>query len=152
VVAKLLNLSQADVAVFGEKDFQQLAVIRRMVRDLAFPVEIVGHPVVREADGLALSSRNVYLSAAERAQAPAIYAGLQAARRLAQDGEADPATILRHFGKYLTAAAPLARIDYASIVHPETLDTLCRLDGPSHMAVAVHLGRARLIDNLRLCD
>lgn len=150
VVLKLFMLSQADVAVFGQKDWQQQAIIRRMVRDLDLPVRIESRPTVREADGLALSSRNVYLTPEERAQAPHIRQGLLLARTLAAGGETR-ATVLRdavlaHWAGHL----PLGRLDYLSIVHPENLAALETVDGPALMACAVRMGKARLIDNILL--
>ena len=152
VVLKLFNLTGCDVAVFGQKDWQQQAILRRMVRDLNVPVRIETCPIVREDDGLALSSRNVYLTPEERAQAPQIQAGLVAARKLAQQGETSArrlrdAVLLRWAEKL-----PLGRLDYLSIVHPETLSPLDQVDGPALMACAVRMGKARLIDNILLRD
>lgn len=150
VVSKLFMLAMPRAAVFGQKDWQQLAVIRRMVRDLNIPVEIVGHPIVREADGLAMSSRNVYLTPEERGLAPAIHAGLEQARNSAQAGETSSESILGAFAAHLSEHLPTARIDYAQIIHPDSLVPLERVDGPTLMAVAVFLGKARLIDNMLL--
>jgi pantoate--beta-alanine ligase len=150
VVAKLFNLCLPTVAVFGEKDWQQLKVVSRMVDDLNMPVRIQPMPIVRESDGLAMSSRNAYLSAEERAQAPAIHAGLRLVREIARSGETNCPRLVEAFGGSLGSSAPLARIDYAEIVEPQSLETLETLSGPALMAVAVHLGRARLIDNLLL--
>ena len=150
VVLKLLLLTGADVAVFGEKDWQQQAIIRRMVRDLNVPVRIVARPTTREADGLAMSSRNVYLTPDERAVAPEIRAALLAAREAAADGETDVARlrelVLRHWKEHL----PGGEVDYLEIVHPESLEPLESADGPALMACAVQLGKARLIDNILL--
>ena len=150
VVLKLLLLTGADVAVFGEKDWQQQAIIRRMVRDLNVPVRIVARPTTREADGLAMSSRNVYLTPDERAVAPEIRAALLAAREAAADGETDVARlrelVLRHWREHL----PGGEVDYLEIVHPESLEPLENADGPALMACAVRLGKARLIDNILL--
>lgn len=150
VVLKLLLLTGADVAVFGEKDWQQQAIIRRMVRDLNVPVRIVARPTTREADGLAMSSRNVYLTPEERAVAPQIRAALLAAREAAADGETDVARlrelVLRHWREHL----PGGEVDYLEIVHPESLEPLDSADGPALMACAVRLGNARLIDNILL--
>ena len=150
VVSKLFMLAMPRAAVFGQKDWQQLAVIRRMVRDLNIPVEIVGHPIVREADGLAMSSRNVYLTPEERRLAPAIHAGLEQARNSAQAGETSSESILGAFAAHLSEHLPTARIDYAQIIHPDNLVPLERVEGPTLMAVAVFLGKARLIDNMLL--
>jgi pantoate--beta-alanine ligase len=149
VVTKLFHLLSPDAAVFGEKDFQQLAIIRRMVRDLNFPVEIIGAPTVREADGLAFSSRNEYLSAEERVQAPVLQCGLQEARRVFGAGERSAEGILEA-ARNVIATAPLARIDYLELVNADTLQPVAEADRNSLLAVAVFFGQTRLIDNLRL--
>src|SRR5205085_4505068 len=149
VVAKLFHLLQPTAAVFGEKDFQQLAIIRRMVRDLNFPVEIIGAPTVREADGLACSSRNQYLNRAEREQAPVLQRALQEARRLFAQGERSAETIVSAAHDVI-ATAPLARIDYLEIVNAGTLQPMTQADGDSLIVVAAFFGQTRLIDNLRL--
>ncbi len=146
VVCKLFNVVQPDVALFGEKDFQQLAVIRRMTADLNLPVEVVGLPIVREADGLAMSSRNVYLSAGERQQALALSKGLALARRLAASGERDSEAILAAV-RALVAAGPDARIDYVQICHRETLREQQLITADSVLLLAVFVGKTRLIDN-----
>jgi pantoate--beta-alanine ligase len=148
VVAKLFHLLGPQAAVFGEKDFQQLAIIRRMVRDLNFPVEIIGAPTVREPDGLACSSRNQYLSAEERAQAPVLQRALQEARRLFDAGERSTESILSA-GRDIIASAPLARIDYLEIVNAETLKAAAEAGADSVIVVAAFFGPTRLIDNLR---
>ncbi len=142
VVAKLFLIVQPTHALFGEKDWQQLAILRRMVRDLNFPVEVVGHPTVRESDGLALSSRNAYLTPAERALAPRIHDALSAAAVLKSTG-----AILKAATRGI-AAVPGARIDYIEAVDAETLEPLARKRRPGRLAAAVFLGRARLIDNV----
>ncbi len=144
VVAKLFLIVQPQIAVFGEKDWQQLAIIRRLVRDLNFPVRIVGHPTVREADGLARSSRNAYLTPEERAVAPGIYAALTRAA-----AEPTAGRILRSAGRAL-AALPGARVDYVRLVDAETLEPATRLRRRTTLAAAVFLGRARLIDNVQI--
>lgn len=149
VVAKLFHLLSPDAAVFGEKDFQQLAIIRRMVRDLNFPVEIIGVPTVREADGLAVSSRNRYLNADERQQAPALQRALQAARELGARGERSAEKVLA-VARDVLATAPLARIDYLELVNADTLQPVAETDATSLIAVAAFFGQTRLIDNLRL--
>jgi pantoate--beta-alanine ligase len=149
VVAKLFHLLSPEAAVFGEKDFQQLAIIRRMVRDLNFPVEIIGAPTVREADGLACSSRNQYLSTAEREQAPVLQRALQAARQLVAQGERSSKKILAA-AREVIATAPLARIDYLEIVNSETLQPVGEAGPDSLLALAVVFGSTRLIDNIRL--
>lgn len=142
VVAKLFLMLQPDIAVFGEKDWQQLAIIRRMVRDLNFPVRIAGHPTVREPDGLAKSSRNAYLTAEERAVAPGIQAALQAAAT-----RKSPAAI-RSAARKALEKIPGARLDYVELVDAESLQPVVNLRRPMRLAAAVFLGRARLIDNI----
>jgi pantoate--beta-alanine ligase len=146
VVCKLFNVVQPDVALFGEKDFQQLAVIRRMTADLNLPVAIVGMPIVREADGLALSSRNVYLSAAERRQALSLSQAIARARQLAASGVRDAAALLNEV-RTLIAAQPDVRIDYLQICHQATLCDQAIVDADSMLLLAVFVGRTRLIDN-----
>lgn len=147
VVCKLLNLVQPDVALFGEKDFQQLLVIRRMVEDLAIPVEIIGVGTVREPDGLAKSSRNGYLTAEERARAPALQRALRLAAERLRAGEA-PDTAEREAREALDAAG--LRPDYVSVRNAADLRPVA--DGDTDLVVlgAAYLGRARLIDNLRV--
>ncbi len=145
VVLKLFNIVAPDVAVFGEKDYQQVAVIRRMVRDLDVPVRIVAAPTVREPDGLALSSRNAYLSAAERAQAPVIRRALLLARDHPAGRPADLARLVRRE----IAAAPLAQIDYVEVLDATTLEKPGRETRDLVIACAVYFGRTRLIDNVR---
>lgn len=146
VVAKLFLLVQPHVAFFGQKDFQQLAVIRRMTADLNLPVEIVGMPIVREADGLALSSRNVYLSADERQQALVLSRALTAARRMTQEGVRDAGKILAAMQAMIDEQSA-ARIDYLKICHQATLQEQERVDGDSVLLLAVFVGKTRLIDN-----
>lgn len=147
VVLKLFNILSPDAAVFGEKDAQQLAVIRRMARDLNLAVKIVPLATVREADGLALSSRNQYLSAEERAQAPALRQALLAAAELARGGVRD-AGVLRDAVVEMIGAAPLGRIDYVEVVDAETLAPVTEATGKILIACAVYFGKTRLIDNL----
>lgn len=148
IVAKLFNLTQPNSAVFGEKDFQQLAVIRRMVRDLDFPIEIIGAPIVRESDGLAMSSRNAYLNADERAQSAVLSQALTEAREAIEQGQVDVSTLLSQVEKRI-AAQPLARIDYVAGVHPDTLEPIDTVaDEGLLIALAVFFGKTRLIDNL----
>ncbi|VTR92041.1 pantoate--beta-alanine ligase : Pantothenate synthetase OS=Thermotoga maritima (strain ATCC 43589 / MSB8 / DSM 3109 / JCM 10099) GN=panC PE=3 SV=1: Pantoate_ligase [Gemmata massiliana] len=149
VVLKLFNIVRPDVAHFGAKDYQQARIIAQMVRDLNVPVEVRVEPTIREADGLALSSRNRYLSADERAVAPRIYQMLQATRVRAAAGEIDAARLESALAADL-ATIPGARVDYARVVDAETLQPLARLDRPAVAAVAVFLGTTRLIDNLVL--
>jgi pantoate--beta-alanine ligase len=142
VVLKLFLLSGCHAAVFGEKDFQQLAVIRRMVRDLDVPVEILECPTVRESDGLAMSSRNVRLSAAQRADAPRIYRALSAAVRASGVNE-----ILEQARREILES-PLVKIDYLSLVDAETLQPVTTLARPAVLAAAVFYGEVRLIDHV----
>ncbi len=144
VVAKLFLIVQPDIAVFGEKDWQQLAIIRRMARDLDFPIKIVGHATVREKDGLAVSSRNAYLAPEERAAAPAFHAALRAAAK-----KNSAAAIIRGAVREI-ARIPGAKLDYVSLVDSVTLEPAHRLDRETTLAAAVFLGRARLIDNLQI--
>jgi pantoate--beta-alanine ligase len=146
VVAKLLLAVRPDVALFGEKDFQQLAVIRRMVGDLGIPVEVVGVPTVREPDGLALSSRNAYLSPAERQQAVALPDALKAARNTLQGGTA-VATVVRQAKQALVDAGFL-KIDYFALVDAATLEPLDEPRGEMRLIAAAVIGSTRLIDNL----
>lgn len=150
IVLKLLLLTGADIAVFGQKDWQQQAIIKRMARDLNLAARIVSLPAVREADGLAMSSRNVYLSAEERRQAPKIREGLLRAREACARGETDVARLREDFRDFLRENAPLGEIDYVEIVHPETLEKLTNASGPALMACAARFGKARLIDNALL--
>ena len=146
VVAKLFQAVRPHVAVFGEKDFQQLAVIRRMAADFHFEIEIVGMPIVREEDGLAMSSRNMYLSADERKTALSLSRSLGVARRMIADGERDAKAIVERLRKEIDAAGPCT-IDYVSVADPETMAYKATVDGPVLVALAVKVGRARLIDN-----
>jgi pantoate--beta-alanine ligase len=147
VVAKLFSIVGPCRAYFGEKDFQQLAVVRRMVLDLSIPVEVVACPTVREADGLAMSSRNAYLTAAERAAAPVLHRALGAGAALIGDGERRPA-VVRDTMAAVVAEEPLAELDYAEVVDPATLEVPDVLEGTLRLLVAARLGKARLIDNL----
>jgi pantoate--beta-alanine ligase len=146
VVAKLFNIVRPDLALFGEKDFQQLAIVRRMVADLAMGIEIVGVPIVREPDGLAMSSRNAYLSAAERGRALSLSRALFAARDRAAAGEGDAATLVQA----ARAALDVDRLDYLELCDAATLTAVARLDRPCVLAVAGFIGRTRLIDNVQL--
>jgi pantoate--beta-alanine ligase len=148
VVAKLLHLSWPHVAIFGEKDWQQLQVLRALARDLDLDVEIGGMPIVREPDGLALSSRNAYLSPPERARALALSRALREARDRAAGGEREAAALLAGARAALEGAG--VRVDYVQIVHPETLEPVSRVVPGSRMLVAAFVGTTRLIDNLAL--
>jgi pantoate--beta-alanine ligase len=149
VVAKLFLIVQPHLALFGCKDFQQLAVIRQMSADLNLPVEIIGLPTVREADGLALSSRNVYLSAAEREQSLVLSRALAAARQLVCAGTRDSAAILTQL-RTMIEAQPAARIDYLQICHQGPLQAQAQVDSDSVLLLAVFIGKTRLIDNSML--
>lgn len=149
VVAKLFNLVQPDFAVFGEKDAQQLRVIRRMVRDLAFPVEIVAGPTVRETDGLAMSSRNAMLKPDERQQAPCLRRALEEAVRLNKAGERRAAHVKAAM-LAIIACAPLAVVDYIAIVDDDSMEPVEVIDGRTLIALAVRFPSARLIDNVVL--
>jgi pantoate--beta-alanine ligase len=149
VVAKLFNLVQPAVAVFGQKDFQQAAIIRRMVADLNFPVRIIVAPTRRERDGLAMSSRNKYLGPEARAQAVILFHALQAARAAVANKPFPAARLKRDLQAFITAA-PLARLDYAEFFDPDTLQPVRQVKRGTHLALAVYFGRTRLIDNLRL--
>jgi pantoate--beta-alanine ligase len=143
VVTKMLNMVAPDVAFFGQKDAQQVAVLRRLVRDLNIPVELVVIPTVREPDGLALSSRNVRLNADERRRARALSRGLQAAETLVQSGERDPATIAAHARDEMGEVEP----EYLALVDPDSFQPVESVDGRVLMAVAARIGAIRLIDN-----
>ena len=147
VVAKLFSIVGECSAYFGEKDFQQLTIVERMAKDLSLPVRVVGCPTVREPDGLALSSRNAYLSAAERAQAPVLRRALEAGAAVVEGGETDGAVVEAEMAAVI-AGASLARIDYAAAVDPASLARGRPLRGEVRLLVAVRFGRARLIDNL----
>ena len=151
VVNKLFNLVQPNTALFGNKDFQQLAVIRRMVLDLNMPIEIVGMPIFREQDGLAMSSRNVYLSAEQRQQALVLSQSLAAAKELVSVGDLDCAEIIATLKETISAQSE-ARIDYIKICHQLTLEEQSVVDVDSVLLLAVFIGNTRLIDNGFLLD
>ena len=146
VVAKLFNLFRPDIAIFGAKDFQQFAIITRMVRDLNFPIRVEAYPTVREPDGLAMSSRNVYLSAEEREQAPVIQKVLQRAEKKVREGRGS-VTGLVEWMRTQIQQVPLAKVDYAVAVDPVNLQTASQLRPPMLLAAAVFFGDTRLIDN-----
>ncbi len=149
VVAKLFNIVQPDTAIFGRKDYQQLQVIRRMARDMSYAVEIVGHPTVREPDGLAMSSRNAYLDPAQRRAALCLSRSLRQAQCLISSGERRASEVLDRVRREV-ASEPLARLEYASLTDPETLVEIEELSEGAVLALAVWIGKARLIDNTRL--
>jgi pantoate--beta-alanine ligase len=146
VVAKLFTILEPDAAVFGEKDFQQLAIIRRMVRDLNYKIDIVAMPTVREDDGLACSSRNVYLNAQEREQAPILRKALLDAKKSGKKSAKNIVDLVRA----TIAEAPLARIDYIELVDAGTLQPLEKAESNALLALAVYFGQTRLIDNILL--
>ena len=146
VVAKLFNILAPDAAVFGEKDFQQLAIVRRMVRDLNFKIDIIAVPTVREQDGLAYSSRNQYLNLEERKQATVLHQALGAAANAREKSAGDVIAVARK----VINEAPLARIDYVELVDVETLQPVERSGPNSVLVLAVFFGKTRLIDNIRL--
>ena len=146
VVAKLFNILAPDAAVFGEKDFQQLAVIRRMVRDLNFNIDIIAVPTVREEDGLACSSRNQYLNPEERKQAAVLHKALMAAKNIGKKSASDVVALART----IINEAPLARVDYVEVADSETLKPVEIVTANSALLLAVFFGNTRLIDNIRL--
>lgn len=146
VVSKLFHIVAPDRAYFGQKDAQQLAVIRRMVRDLNFDIEIVGCPIVREADGLAKSSRNTYLSAEERKAALVLSKAVFLGEKLVREGETDADKLVSEM-KACIEAEKLAKIDYVSAVDAVTMESIHRIDRPVLVAMAVYIGKTRLIDN-----
>lgn len=147
VVTKLFNIVKPHIALFGQKDFQQLAVIRQMVKDLNFDIEIIGVPTVRESDGLAMSSRNAYLSDEERPAALSLYKSLLDAKAKIESGEVDANSILKQ-SIQLIEAYPGTQIDYIKMCDPDTLDDIDEITGPVLMALAVKVGKTRLIDNM----
>ena len=146
VVAKLFNILAPDAAVFGEKDFQQLAIVRRMVRDLDFNIDIIAMATVREGDGLAFSSRNQYLNPDERKQATILYKALQASANAGEESSGDIVALVRN----VINQAPLARIDYVEVVDARTLQPVEMAGPTSVLLLAVFFGKTRLIDNIRL--
>lgn len=146
VVNKLMNISMADRAYFGQKDAQQLAVIRRMVRDLNMNVEVVGCPIIREADGLAKSSRNTYLSEEERKAGLVLSQAVKLGQKLVAEGEKSAAAVTGAMSE-LISAEPLAKIDYVSMVSWDSIEPVETIEGPVLVAMAVYIGKTRLIDN-----
>jgi pantoate--beta-alanine ligase len=149
VVAKLFHIIEPDVAFFGQKDAVQLTLIRRMVRDLNFPIEIVAGAIVREPDGLAMSSRNAYLTPTERRQALVLYRSLLRVQKNFAEGERDAARLIAA-GREIFSAEPSARLDYLEIVDRQTLDPIADVDTTALVAVAAFIGTTRLIDNREL--
>ncbi|WP_321404593.1 pantoate--beta-alanine ligase [Maridesulfovibrio sp.] len=148
VVTKLFMTAQPHIAVFGQKDWQQLALIKRMVRDLNIPVNVQGHEIVREESGLAMSSRNVYLTAEEKSVAPNLQKGLKKMRDQVAGGETDPAKLKADLADFYAESIPGCSVDYIEIVDPENINILKKVDESALCAVAVQVGKARLIDNL----
>ena len=151
IVTKLFNIIQPHVALFGAKDFQQLAVVRRMTQDLNLPIEIIGMPIYREADGLAMSSRNVYLDFEQRRQALALSQAITLAQELVHQGEGDAETIITAVFRHLGVQS-LIRSDYVAICHQLTLEPQQRIDRDSVLLIAAFVGQTRLIDNGYLMD
>lgn len=147
VVLKLFNIVASDIAYFGQKDYQQQTIIRRMCADLSLPLEICVCPTVREPDGLALSSRNIYLNPAERQSALALSKSLNVARQLIQTGERDVSRIRSEMRNLLTAT-PLVTLDYATLIHPDTLEEITHFLPQQVAVVAARVGKTRLIDNV----
>ena len=150
IVAKLLNIVQADRAYFGEKDWQQLQIVKALTRDLDIPTEIIGHPIVREPDGLAMSSRNVRLSPEQRSAALVLSLALDMAESLSAHGAQEASPIAAAMQRVIEAE-PLARLDYAVVVHPNTLEEIERGENGAIALVAATFGKVRLIDNRLLC-
>jgi len=146
VVAKLFNIVKPHVAIFGEKDYQQLVTIRQMTRDLNFDIEIIGMPTIREEDGLAMSSRNKYLSSEERKQALCLVSALNQVEKLFQGGEKNSKKLIARAAEIIRVQ-PAAAIDYVKACHPETIEDLEWIDDRALMALAVKIGKTRLIDN-----
>ena len=146
VVAKLFNIVKPHVAIFGEKDYQQLVTIRQMTRDLNFDSEIIGLPTIREEDGLAMSSRNKYLSSEERKQALCLVSALNQVEKLFQGGEKNSKKLIARAAEIIRVQ-PAAAIDYVKVCHPETIEDLEWIDDKALMALAVKIGKTRLIDN-----
>ncbi len=146
VVLKLFNIVRPHFAVFGLKDYQQFLVIRQMVRDLNLDIEILGHPIVREPDGLAMSSRNIYLSPEERKSALCLYQALELAKRRVAEGVREVSALTEELSQFVSSH-PYTKIDYIEFRHPETLAEVTEIKGPTLLALAVFVGRARLIDN-----
>lgn len=148
VVCKLFNLTLPNKAVFGQKDWQQLVIIKKMARDLNLPVEIVGLPIAREKDGLAMSSRNLYLDNQQRREAAQIYSGLQQVQVWVKEGITDKATLLKRLTDFYNQNIPSGEIDYLQLVDPEKLTPVWEIKDKALLAVAIKIGQARLIDNM----
>ena len=149
VVAKLFNIVQPHAAVFGQKDYQQVVIIQRMVKDLGFDIRVIGAPTVREPDGLAMSSRNAYLNPAERESAPCLYRAMTRAAQMVKEGVVDARKIIEKSAEFIEGHAGM-QVDYIAMVDPETLEDVTRIERPVQMALAVKVGKTRLIDNMLL--
>jgi len=149
IVTKLFNIVRPHTAVFGQKDYQQYVIIKRMVEDLGFDIQIIGAPTVREPDGLAKSSRNAYLNPSERELATCLHGALTRADRMVKEGLADAVEIINRSKAFITGHTG-TQIDYIALVDPETLEDVARVNRPVQMALAVKIGKTRLIDNLRI--
>jgi pantoate--beta-alanine ligase len=149
VVAKLFHIIEPQAAYFGQKDAAQLAVIRRMVRDFRFPIEIVAGPIIRESDGLAMSSRNAYLSQEERARALVLYRSLRSVQGHFESGERSASKLISA-AQQVFISEPFVKLDYIEIVNPDSLDSIDTISGEALVAVAVYVGNTRLIDNVIL--
>ncbi len=149
VVTKLFNIVQPHIAIFGEKDYQQLAIIRQLVRDLNYDIDIRGGAIVREPDGLAMSSRNAYLTSKQRPMARCLYESLQKAKSMVKNGEKITASIIDLVTSFIESHSGVD-IDYISVCDPETLEDIDRIERPMLMAIAVNIGKCHLIDNMIL--
>jgi pantoate--beta-alanine ligase len=149
VVLKLFNITKPDTAIFGEKDYQQLIIIKKMTEDLNLPIEIISSPIIREKDGLALSSRNIYLKKEERKEATIIYESLIMAKKIVNDGEYR-VNLLKEKMNELIKSKRHARIDYIEFVNSQTLEKVEKVENPTRILVAVWIGKARLIDNMEV--
>ncbi len=147
VVLKLFNIVKPDIAIFGEKDYQQLQVIKQMVKDLNLDIEIIGYPTVREKDGLAMSSRNIYISKEERNSALSLYKSLLMAQKLVKEGIKDPRILKKEMENFIHTH-PFTKVQYIEFVDPETLEPVEVIQKPVICALAVYVGKARLIDNM----
>jgi pantoate--beta-alanine ligase len=147
VVLKLFNIINPDIAIFGEKDYQQLQVVRQMVKDLNLDIEIIAHPTVREKDGLAMSSRNIYLSSEERESASTLYKALLLAQELIKDGERNSQNLKKKLEDFIHSF-PFTKVQYIEFVDPLTLEPVEKIEKPVVCALAVFVGKARLIDNM----
>jgi len=150
VVTKLFNIVKPDKAYFGEKDYQQLKIIQKMVKDLNMDIEVIGCPIVRDSEGLAMSSRNVYLSPEERKQATAIYKSFKLAQKLVEEGLKEPRKLEEEIKKFLASFPLIKKIDYVAVVNPNTLEPAEEIKGGERILVAVRMPSARLIDNWEL--